>query len=120
MKHQADKPSIALLYGWGEGRGLGSALNRELRDNGFRVIKKAQDADVILAHSGGIFSLPVNPAAKLILIIGVPYWPGKGPLKSFREKVKQDVTSNTVAYLARKASFNTLYSIIKPMHHVKM
>jgi hypothetical protein len=41
------------------------------------VIKKAGQADVIIAHSTGCYFLPNKAKASLTILINPPYWPGE-------------------------------------------
>lgn len=63
------KRSFAILYGFGEGSWHGRGLQRELLATGFVIADTPEVADVIIAHSGGMYSLPVNLASKTIVLI---------------------------------------------------
>lgn len=62
------KPTVAILYGLGEGPQLAKRLKTVLRAHGFEVIPNASRADMILAHSGGMYALP-DSTNKVVLLV---------------------------------------------------
>lgn len=71
------KMKVAIVYGWSEGPWQGRRMRAALQRQGFKIIRDPAEADIILAHSEGCYWLPRNAKAKLIVLIGVPYWPGR-------------------------------------------
>lgn len=63
------KLSVAILYGFGEGKWHGRGLRKALQTTGFTMAASPETADIIIAHSGGMYSLPKNTAGKTIFII---------------------------------------------------
>jgi len=86
------KPTVAVLYGACEGRRNSKRFRTALAQAGFTLATDAKSADILIAHSGGIFYLPKEHQAKLTLLIG-PVLPLKKPLAkiAFR-KLAVDVT----------------------------
>ncbi len=112
---------IAILYGWAEGAGHAKHLRTSLRAHGFHITRKPEEADIIIAHSGGIFLLPSNMRAELVMLIGVPYWPGKRPIKSLLDKIRFELKNRSNSrYLIRKILFNCIYIASKPIHHYRI
>lgn len=112
---------VSILYGWAEGPGLGKKLRQELRKNGFSITSKAEDADIIIAHSGGVFLVPKIEKPQIVLLVGLPHWPGKHPVRGLRQKVKADLKSqSSIKVLVRKTFYNILYFIFRPFHHLRI
>ena len=74
--------TVAIIPGFAEGSFHYSQLRKELQQAGFSVIHDAEQADVIIAHSGGCYLLPSASRAKQVFLIGYPYWPGRSLLTS--------------------------------------
>jgi hypothetical protein len=64
------RPTVAILYGAGEGVLGSKKLRAALAHAGFDVISSPTLADILIAHSGGIFYLPTSGRAKLTLLVG--------------------------------------------------
>jgi len=69
--------TVAILHGWAGGPKRGKQFTRNLEAAGFRVVKKAEQADFVIAHSTGCYFLPKNIKAELVVCINPPYWPGE-------------------------------------------
>lgn len=54
-----------------------------LGEAGFRVVKDKNSADVVIAHSAGIYAVPHDTMAKVLLLIGPTYWPNQPLFKRF-------------------------------------
>lgn len=78
--------TVCILYGLAEGPRIGAALTAKLIESGFTITQSAHSADYILAHSGGCFLVPADNKAKVILLIGLPYWPPKNTLTTMQQK----------------------------------
>lgn len=64
-----DKRSVAILYGFGEGPWHGRGLRSELLAAGFSIVNTPETADIIIAHSGGMYDLPTGLSGKAIFLI---------------------------------------------------
>ena len=112
---------VSILYGWAEGHRIGKNLRNELHENGFSLTKNSESADIIIAHSGGIFLIPKTNKPQLVLLVGLPYWPGQHPTRSLRQKILTDLNNNTSSKsFIRKTFYNTFYFIFRPIHHLKI
>jgi hypothetical protein len=60
--------TVAILYGFAEGPQIGGKLIKVLRQRGYEVTTDSVNADYIIAHSGGIYFVPSDHKAKLILL----------------------------------------------------
>jgi hypothetical protein len=69
--------SVCIIYGLNEGPAMGRELCKSLREAGFTISDNPATADVIFAHSGGCYLIPQQNQAKLIVLAGLPYWPGR-------------------------------------------
>ena len=78
--------TVCVLYGLAEGPRIGTTLTSKLTDAGFNVVRSPENAECIIAHSGGCFLVPSSNSAKVILLIGLPYWPPKNTLTTMRQK----------------------------------
>lgn len=121
---QATKPTVAILYGTGEGKRIGKRLCRLLKERGFVCTNNVQEADAIIAHSGGVLLIPPSNTARAILIVG--------PITGFRgnffravfKKVHQDFQGAKQQGRLRpflgKSLHNMSYILSKPRHHFRM
>lgn len=83
--------SVCIIYGLNEGPAMGRQLSQCFRDAGFSITTDPSQADIIFAHSGGCFLIPpVNTASKIVLV-GLPYWPGRPWLMATILKVGREV-----------------------------
>ena len=78
--------TYAIVYGLAEGPFISRSLRHAMEAAGF-MPAKAHEADVVITHSGGCYTVPANSRAKLFLHINPPYWPGKPIVESVRQKV---------------------------------
>lgn len=86
---------VAILYGIGEGDYHGRAFVRELKSAGFKVVRKAKKADIVVTHSGGCFFLPPLELHQKFVLINPPYWPGKSLVVCTLHKVMIDFIDYT-------------------------
>jgi hypothetical protein len=85
-----DKPTVAVLYGLGEGPRIGQKLRSSLEAAGFNYTDDIQKANILLAHSGGALAIPADVTGKTILIVA-PITGWEGPLIPTQvRKVRQD------------------------------
>jgi len=80
--------TICILYGINEGPSIGRAFERACTKQGFEIVRDPAEADIIFAHSGGCFLVPPQNNAKLIMQVGIAYWPGKPWLLATIRKVR--------------------------------
>jgi hypothetical protein len=83
-----NRQTVAIIPGFAEGYLTGRRMRKELAKRGFDNSKDPATADVIIAHSGGCFIIPAYAAAKLIICINPPHWPGKPLRESGAEKLR--------------------------------
>lgn len=82
--------SVCILYGLNEGPYMGRALRVTLLQAGFTITTDPLAADIIFAHSGGCLLVPPNNKARLIMQVGIPYWPGRLWLAGLARKVRRE------------------------------
>jgi hypothetical protein len=106
-------PTICILYGFCEGPRVSKRFRQALARAGYTVIKDPAQADIIIGHSGGCFSLPKQLRAKQIIQIGIVHWPGRSVLGSLIHKLKADVRHHhregAIRFWARKSFWNFVY-----------
>lgn len=81
---------ICVLYGLNEGPLMGRLFTAACQDAGFSVVRSPAEADIIVAHSGGCFLVPAQHRAQLVILIGLPYWPGGSWLSCTIVKVRRE------------------------------
>jgi hypothetical protein len=106
--------SVAILYGFGEGRWHGRKLRSALLAANFDVADSPHDADIIIAHSGGMYALPEVVSDKTVFLVGPSCGqPDKTWLQTQSKKVWLDMRSfieerTHIAWL-QKSYWNVLY-----------
>lgn len=88
--HPVIHPTAAVLHGFAEGPLISRHFRRLLEQRGFRVIKDAGQADIIVAHSAGAWFIPAERKAKTILIIGPSTGYEGGEFRLGMHKFRQD------------------------------
>lgn len=123
--------TIALIHGWAGGGRHTNLFAKSLENSGLKVIKNTHDADCIFAHSTGCYMLPPDNKAKLIVLHGPPYWPGKSLRSRLFDHKGDDigklVKNFGIAHVLRRFWWETVYIIIHPQtthvalkHHKKL
>ncbi|MBX4191164.1 hypothetical protein KW794_03695 [Candidatus Saccharibacteria bacterium] len=69
--------TVVVIEGFSGGPMHTRQFRKALTEAGFKVIKDRKNADVIIAHSAGIYAVPTDAKAKLLMLIGPTYWPGQ-------------------------------------------
>lgn len=113
------KTKVAIVYGWGEGPGHSKKIRNALSQAGYEVVRDLGDADIVIAHSGGGFLLHEALNAKLILLVNLPWWPGKHPLLSLGGKLKYEFIHRKNGW-KRKNIMHVYYTLFKSRYLYKM
>ncbi len=110
---------MAVMEGWAGGPRLSKQFLDAVRAAGYNLTDTAH-ADVIIAHSGACYFVPVKTPAKLLIFIDPPYWPGKSI--AGRVFTKKQADSHSIrqaggwqAWLA-KSWWEFYYVIAKPSY----
>jgi hypothetical protein len=69
--------TICILYGLNEGPGIGKQFEHACVQAGLRITEEPAVADIIFAHSGGCLLIPPTNQAETVVLVGIPYWPGR-------------------------------------------
>lgn len=109
---------VAIKYGIGEGDYHGRAMVRELKAAGFKVVRNAKKADVVVTHSGGCFFLPPPELNQVIVLINPPYWPGKSLVISTLQKVMIDFIDYTWDGKIGPWLFKTIVNLVHLMRYI--
>ncbi|HET7529241.1 MAG TPA: hypothetical protein VFJ84_03390 [Candidatus Saccharimonadales bacterium] len=80
--------TAALIEGFSGGPMHTRQFRSELEKAGYKVIRNRRRADIIIAHSAGIYAVPDDARAHLIMLIGPTYWPGQPLLKRVMRHTK--------------------------------
>lgn len=112
--------SVAIVHGWAGGKWHVRRFVRALNESGFETRKRQAKADIIVAHSTGCYRLKENTQAKLILLIGPPYWPSKSILHRLLKKKRHDthhrLRNEGLLFTINKLLFEIIYIILKPSY----
>jgi hypothetical protein len=112
--------TIAILHGFAGGWWHTREFNKALNKADLRQTKKPGAADIIFAHSGGCYRIPENNQAKLIVLVGPPYWPNKSILRRMLLKKNQDTSlrfkERGLVFAVNKFIWELVYIIIKPSY----
>lgn len=110
-------PLYFIAYGWSEGPWHSRKIRKSLEEKGFGHASTAVDADIIIAHSLGCYLIPRGHRAKVIILIGLPYWPGRPvPLSVLRntvENIRSSVRDGSAWWL-NKLLHNLWYILVRP------
>ncbi|MBI4034630.1 hypothetical protein HY380_01895 [Candidatus Saccharibacteria bacterium] len=110
--------TVAIIHGWAEGPWQSRKFRQELKQQGFEPEKDASKAEIIIGHSLGCYLVPANQA-KLIVLIGLPYWPGLNVPASLARKLWLELThhrrSATIGWWLNKLAHNIWYIVSKPL-----
>ena len=112
--------TVALIEGFAGGPRLTKKFRLSLHEAGFRIIKTSSRADVIIAHSAGCYNLPLTSDAQLIMLIGLPYWPGRSIYSRNRRDRKAakayELSHFGRQYFIRKRLLQAYYFLIRPKY----
>src|SRR4051812_13441361 len=109
---------VAIIYGWAEGSWQSRLFTDELTKRGLVLTKNVGEADVIIAHSSGCYLIPHDITAKLILLIGLPHWPGRsvasGIIHKLMAEMKHHRRDRSLAWWLNKLAHNIWYIVTRP------
>lgn len=108
---------VGISYGFAEGPGNARRMIKFLKQSGFSITRKLHEADIIIAHSGGCFLIPENGRANIVMMIDLPYWPGKHPRIGFKEKLKLEPRDRD---WLKKSLINFMYFFAWPNRWYRM
>lgn len=94
--------TVALIEGFSGGPIKTRRFRKALVDAGFKIIKNSSKADIVIAHSAGIYAIPASARANLLMLIGPTYWPGR----SLYARLRQHMGDSRRYYVSR---FGRLY-----------
>jgi len=103
---------VYIAYGWPEGNWHGKKFRDFLINNGYRIASSPEEADAIVAHSAGCYTLPSLTKAKVVLLVGLPNWPNKPLIKCTIEKVSLE---NKDKLWFQKTLWHIIYAIFQPV-----
>lgn len=102
---------VCILYGWAEGTWQAKKMVNRLQDSGYAVVNDQHEADIIVAHSTSCYLLSKRITAHTIMLIGLPYWPGRNLLVCSIKKLIED-------YHYTRRSDGFMWWINKSMHGI--
>lgn len=112
--------TVAILHGWSGGNWHTKKFRQELKNANFKIVKDAVSADIIVAHSTGCYIIPKGIKAELLLLIGLPWWPGRSIYRRLWQKQVHE-TSHHIAhhgwgYTLRKYGWAVIYVLLNPFY----
>lgn len=108
---------VALIYGYAEGPRIAKNFISEIHRLGHKHVA-IQDADVIIAHSGGTYMVPDTNQARLVILVDVPYYDSH---KSFMNKLYRRVVEEGWSWKSvSKFGWNNWYVISSPQRCFQM
>lgn len=108
---------VAFVHGWAEGAWSASKFSRAFEEAGFEVTNDVRRTDIIISHSAGCYFVADYPAAKLVVLIGLPLWPGKPIIVSLLQKLFLEVLEHRrdkLLWYIKKLAHNTWDIATKP------
>ncbi len=116
--------SVAILYGLAEGPRVSKRLTELLRKHDFSITTDVQNADVIIAHSGGVYFVPKKSKAKTVLLVGASMGFEGSLLLLQSRKIKIDflycLKTNHYHYWFYKSFWNAIYLLTKQQYNWAM
>jgi hypothetical protein len=103
--------TIAFIPGWSEGSWQSKILEEKLRKVKIYKNQKLEEADILFCHSTGCYLVPKNAKAKLIILVGLPYWPERSLIYSGFLKVGED-------FLNTKKDMGVMWWLNKTFHNL--
>ncbi len=115
--------SICILYGLNEGPAIGRQLVKACEQAGFVVVHNPTAADIIFAHSGGCLLVPLKNKARLVVTVGIPYWPGRSWFTCLVIKVSREFRlyrqQRRLSQWGRKWTYHFRY-VLNLKDHIRM
>jgi hypothetical protein len=80
--------TVAVIEGFSGGPLKTRRFKKALVAAGFKVVNNRHQADILIAHSAGIYAVPLRARAHLLMLIGPNYWPGRPLLMRMRSHLR--------------------------------
>ncbi len=112
MKQHLKPKTFAVIYGIAEGNFHARKFISTCASHGL-TLSDTEDADIIFAHSGGCFVVPVETNAK-ILLIGVSPWNGINTFACLIKKLQSEPPTLIELF------WHVVYLLAKPRHNYRM
>lgn len=106
--------TVAIIYGFSEGKYHSRKLREALLQAGYLVTSNITSADIIIAHSAGCYLVPVNHTAKVVLNIGYTFWPGRKLLDSLRAKLAEEYRRTRLLRWLKECAIHDFYALNLP------
>lgn len=106
--------TVAIIVGFTEGDWHRLRLQTAFENHGYKVIDDPERADIIFAHSGGCYSVPLTlRPQQTVMLVDPTYWPGR-PLAVRSQLMTWQLLrairpGNQPAYHIRKTFHNLVY-----------
>jgi hypothetical protein len=110
--------TIAFIPGWSQGSWHSKILEQKLADEGINKNQDTSKADILFCHSTGCYLIPKNAKAKLIVLVGLPYWPNRSLVYSGLIKLVEDFINTRkdmgLVWWINKTAHNLWYMVKYP------
>lgn len=90
--------TVAVIEGFSGGRMHTRQFRKALEAAGFKQTKNRRAADIIVAHSAGIYAVPEDSRAELLMLIGPTYWPGVPLIKRAWRHNRSSIRNHLAAF----------------------
>jgi hypothetical protein len=112
-------PTVAIIHGFAEGPAISKLFRQTLTESGFKLVDDPKEAQIIVAHSGGLFLLPENLHDKIILLSAPSIgYLGNSLLRPGLQKIWYDFRfagrEGAMGKWFIKSFFNSVYIISNP------
>lgn len=114
----AESLSVAIIPGFSEGRHHSRGLRHALLEAGFVLARKPEQADIIIAHSGGCMLVPQAHKARAVLFVNYTYWPSRSLGTSLRMKLAEERRRVGTWQWLKNCALHDAY-ILNPFHTLK-
>lgn len=109
---------VAIIYGWAEGPWQSRQFAQAAARRGLTMTTDLSRADIIFAHSSGCYLVPEDVNARLVMLVGLPYWPGQilpsGILRKLISELEHHRRTNGLIWWLNKITHNTWYILTRP------
>jgi hypothetical protein len=113
------EPSFAISYGLGGGTLHARQFNRRLRQAGYHKARQLQEADIIIAHSGGCWLIPKTAQPRLVVYIGMTLAQER-PSQTFLANKALMAKHSRRARRLKTMAKNTYYILRQPRRNMNM
>lgn len=111
--------TATILVGFTEGQWHRNRLRTALEKRGYSYVDDTQKADIIFAHSGGCYDVPLDlRPEQLVILINPTYWPGRSIVGRGVVMTGQMLRSMLPGYHPLYHTWKTLHNVVYLFVHI--